>query len=276
MSVLAVIQARNEAGFIETTLASLIAEGIEVVLLDHGSIDGTPERAERFLGVGLLRIEHVPWRGVFDLEAMLRAKQAVYETTRHDWLMHLDADEWPRATSEERLADLLGRLDERYAVVDFEEFVFLPPPGIDLLGEDHRVGATSYYFFEPRRQRLQRAWRSRLRVSNLARGGHRLEPLDPGLIYPEDQQLRHYIGLSWSHAISKRADRTYAAGDLARGWHGNRLDMRAARPVILSPLLRRANRGTGTDLDRSAPSTVHFWHADSIAPEPTCACPMCM
>jgi hypothetical protein len=60
------MQARNEVGHIETTLATLIAEGIEVVLLANGSIDGTAEVAERFLGGGLLRIEHVPWRGVFD------------------------------------------------------------------------------------------------------------------------------------------------------------------------------------------------------------------
>ena len=49
MSVLAVMAARNEAGYIQTTLRALMAEGVEVVLLDHGSIDGTRECAEAFL-----------------------------------------------------------------------------------------------------------------------------------------------------------------------------------------------------------------------------------
>ena len=78
MSVLAVIAARNEAGYIQVTLATLIEDGVEVMLLDHGSIDGTRELAEPFLGRGLVGIEHVPWRGVFDLEELLERKQEVY------------------------------------------------------------------------------------------------------------------------------------------------------------------------------------------------------
>ena len=52
--LLAVVCARNEVQQIERYLDWLITQGFEVVLVDHASTDGTRERAEAFLGKGLL------------------------------------------------------------------------------------------------------------------------------------------------------------------------------------------------------------------------------
>ena len=82
MSVLAVMTARNEAGYIRVALQSLIEQGIEVVLVDHESIDGTRELAETFLGAGLLRIETLPWNGVYDLTAVLTNQQELFAIAR--------------------------------------------------------------------------------------------------------------------------------------------------------------------------------------------------
>ena len=51
-SLLAIVCARDEAVQIRRCLAGLIAEGFEVVLLDHGSTDATRSIAEDFLGQG--------------------------------------------------------------------------------------------------------------------------------------------------------------------------------------------------------------------------------
>ena len=61
--LLAVVCARNEVQQIERCLRWLISQGFEVVLVDHASSDGTRERAEAFLGQGLLRIEQLAWEG---------------------------------------------------------------------------------------------------------------------------------------------------------------------------------------------------------------------
>jgi glycosyltransferase involved in cell wall biosynthesis len=260
MSVLAVVTARNEAGYIDIALASLIADGIEVVLIDHESVDGTRELAEKWLGAGLLRIETMRWEGVYDLNALLIRQREVFASSRHDWHVRMDADEWLRSRVDLSLAQFLEEcVDERYSVVNFREYVFLPVLGVDMWGRDFRQLATDYYLFSPQPLRLMRAWRRNALADFVRSGGHRMEGLPAGLVFPEDQVLRHYLGLSWSHAITKRANRTYAPEDLARGWHSNRLDLRSARPVARASVLRRADPWDTRQLDDSAPSTVHFW-----------------
>lgn len=261
MSVLAVLAARNEVGYISTTLQTLIGEGLEVTLIDHGSIDGTRERAESFLGAGLTAIVDMPWRGTFDLREQLVAKQEIYAASRHDWHVHVDADEWPRATEDVPLADFLQRsVARQHSVVNFQEFVFVPPWGVDMWAQDFRRMATRYYLFAPRPRRLMRAWRNGTLSSNVDEAGHTFSGLDSSAIHPVDQILRHYVGLSWSHAISRRANRVYAEGDLAQGWHSNRLDMRT-EPRLDASVFRTAEPWDTRQLDSTAPSRFHFWEA---------------
>jgi hypothetical protein len=254
---------RNEAGYIETTLRSLISDGVEVILIDHGSIDGTRELAEQFLGGGLLRILDVPWRGVYDLTRLLAQQREVYRTSRHDWHLRIDADEWPRATVNATLAEFLEyQVAERHWVVNFDEFVFLPPLGVDMWGMDYRRLATDYYHFEPQPMRLMRAWRRGTVDDFVSGAGHRFVGLACERVHPQNQVLRHYIGLSWSHAIDKRASRRYGESDLSKGWHCNRLRMDSAWPVTDSPILRRAEPWHVRCLDRSVPSRSHFWEQE--------------
>lgn len=269
MSVLAVMAARNEAGYIDHTLRRVIDDGMEVVLIDHASKDGTRELAERYLGGGLLRIEDQPWEGVFDLAEQLRRKEAVVASAPHDWIVNVAPDEWLRCTVEATLAEFLEReVAAGTQVVDFVEHVFLPPLGADMYGRDVRCIATDYYCFAPTPLRLMRAWRRGTMGSLVESAGHRFRDVDPGVIHPEPQVLRHYIGLSWSQAIERRADREYPAAALARGWHGNRRDMRAARPVIDHPALRRADPWWTRQLDASAPMRHHFWEPAFWDPAP--------
>lgn len=260
MSVLAVMAARNESGYIDHALARVIEDGMEVVLIDHASRDGTREIAERYLGGGLLRIVDQPWEGVFDLAEQLRWKEEVIATARHDWIVNVAPDEWLRCAPDATLAEFLEREVRPTAdVVDFVEYVFLPPVGVDLYGEDVRRLATDYYCFVPAPLRLMRAWRNGTVDGLVESAGHRFRGVDRGAIHPEPQALRHYIGLSWTQAIAKRADREYPPEAVARGWHVNRLDMRAARPVVDHPALRRVDPWWTRDLDASAPMRHHFW-----------------
>jgi hypothetical protein len=259
MSALAVMAIRNEAGYLQRSLTCLIEEGLDLVVIDNGSVDGSREIAEEFLGAGVLQIVDVPWRGAFDLAELLDVKQNVYHGSHHDWHLHVDADEWVRANDNVCLVDFLRGVDSRYSVVNFRECVFVPPTGVDMWGQDYRMLATTYYVFEPRPRWRMLAWRARSVGSNVASGGHQFQDVPEGAIYPHDQTLRHYIGLSWSHAIAKRANRTYRPENLSRGWHANRLDLRAAQPVVASRYLRRAEPWDTRQVDASAPSKYHFW-----------------
>lgn len=262
MSVLALMASRNESGYIDHALRRVIEDGMEVILLDNGSVDGTREVAERYLGGGLLRIEDQPFTGVFDLEEQMRRKDAIVAGAPHDWIVNVAPDEWLHSTSEATVPEFLEReVAPGTRVVDFLEYVFLPPLGVDMYGEDVRTIATSYYCFAPAPLRLMRAWRRGTPVSLVQSAGHRFAGIDQEVLHPEPQVLRHYIGLSWSHAIEKRAARVYPAAELARGWHGNRIDLRAARPVTAHPALRRVDPWSIRRLDHSAPTRHHFWQA---------------
>jgi hypothetical protein len=124
---------------------------------------------------------------------------------------------------------------------------------------DYRALATSYYYFTgPPRLRWWRAWRRGLAADLVSGAGHRLMGVEESALFPARQTLRHYVGLSWSHAIAKRANRAYPDHALRRGWHDNRLDMRASS-ASKSSLIKVADPWTTRDLDRSAPSRHQFW-----------------
>jgi hypothetical protein len=58
--IVALIAAHNEGDVIYHVLGDLIANGVAVYFIDNGSTDNTVAEAERWLGRGLLRIEHFP------------------------------------------------------------------------------------------------------------------------------------------------------------------------------------------------------------------------
>lgn len=267
-SLLAVICARNEAQHIERCLQVLIGQGFDVVLVDHDSIDGTRERAEAFLGQGLLRIEPLAWEGHFSLSVQLRCKQRILASTQHDWVAHFDADEGPQAASGwadlqqvVRAADAAG-----FNCINFDEFVMLPPPQapdrdpLQPFSGDFR----HYYYFRPSHSRLMRLWRRDAGFSNLSAGGHRLQG-DDLRCFPQDQILKHYIVLSRQAALAKYLPRVFSPEDLERGWHGNRVSIRA--DGIEAYFAGRGAEGRlrclptpdSGDVDRSAPQRRHFW-----------------
>jgi hypothetical protein len=77
-----VIIARNAAALLEECIQS-VPDAAEVLVVDSGSTDGTPELAAR-LGA---RVMHQDWLG-YGPQKRFAAEQA-----RHDWVLSLDADE---------------------------------------------------------------------------------------------------------------------------------------------------------------------------------------
>jgi len=261
VSCAVILAVRNEAVHIGRMLDDYIEQGINAVVIDNGSTDETLVICEKFLGRGLLAIEHQPWHGVFDLSAQLAAKEAVVAKLPHEWVIHADADEWLQSPVEgESLLEGIARFSaEGFNVVNFEEFVFIPTAEVDVTHDDYRQEILHYYYFAPGKNRRMLAWKRADGLSNLASGGHRLTGGDIRLA-PETFILRHYLVLSYQHAVAKYVGKIFSDEDLERGWHGNRRNLSADRLLLPdAEVLKRLPDWQSKQFDRTSPVARHYW-----------------
>src|SRR5580700_3859851 len=249
MRIVALICTRNEELHLARCLDDLHAAGIETILIDHGSADRTLTIAQKYLGTGLLSIETLPWQGHFSLAEQIAMKRKIIDRIDHDWVLHIDADEWlcpprPRLT----LSDSIKWVDsEGYNCINFDEMVFVPWPDEDFTNDAYTRSMTTYYFFEPCPHHFMRAWRRDLKPKMDT--GHSLSSSRLKL-YPQNFVLRHYIALSHAQAVQKYVGRQFDPAEIARGWHANRLTIKASDLVLKpSPYLRRLERWDSADFD---------------------------
>ena len=263
----AVVACRNEADLLSQHLPLWIAEGLDVVVIDHSSTDASRAVAESWLGRGVLAVHNLEWRGQFSLEQQLAAKEAAIEGLDHDWVVHLDTDEWLHSPVEgETLQQALSRLAAGGAnAVNFEEFVLLP------LHRDQP--AEHYYFFEPARHRLIRAWDRRCQFSNRGSGGHRLmqQGETPLRLAEENLVLRHRIVRDQADARRKYLNRRFQAEEVQRGWHRNRLRLSARQLSFPDAAeLEQFTHPGQRQLDRRHPHRQHYWHwPEASKPRPS-------
>lgn len=258
--VVAIVAVRNEACRIQTLIRSWQEAGIDLIVIDNESDDGSQSLLREYIGRGVKSIFSTPWRGAFSLREQLAVKFSVLKSLDYDWVVHADADEWLqppfRGVS---LADAISRVDrEGFNCINFEEFVFLPE-GMAGNQADYRHSNLRYYFFEPSKQRLNRAWKVDSHLDSLSTGGHVLTGVHK-LVYPTSFPLKHYIVLSSDHARQKYAQRVFDKADLEKGWHKNRLNL-ADFHFRLPPseMLQLNEDWQSVSLDKSLPYSEHFW-----------------
>ncbi len=260
MRIVALLTFRNEALYLDRCLRHLVLQGIEVCCIDNGSTDRSREIAESFLGKGVVRIEHLPYRGSFELLPILQNEERLAREIDADWFIHHDADEireapqpYPTLHAGLEDADRQG-----YNAVNFDEFVFLPT-GADEFYEGTNYVDTMryYYFFSPGPLRRINAWKRTGRPITLSSsGGHRTE-FEERKIFPVPFILRHYIFLSRAHALAKYAGRIFSRYEAEQlGWHGGRVSF---RPEHLRYPLREQMKMVRSEgsWDRSDPWPAH-------------------
>lgn len=272
LKALATLCVRNESLHIRNCLQNLLEDGIDVVLIDNDSTDDTVSIAQRFLGHGLLRIERLPWKGHMALADMLEAEHRVAREATHDWIIHVDADEWLCSPAEgETLLDGIRRADASGAnCINFSEFVFIPSEGESHEGTDYVRGMLHYYFFQPCRPRLMRAWKREAGLDNRNGGGHILLGGDRKL-FASDFIMRHYIALSSGQMRAKYLNRRFCEHELKRGWHSNRAVITEENMQFPQPAeLHRLPRWDAKDFVTSRPRLTHYWEwrSASSAEEP--------
>lgn len=232
---LAVMPAFNEADVIGPAIGALIAEGVDVYLLDHRSTDDTVAVATPWLGRGLVRIERFPDESGAGFDErngtemvwtdILRRVEQVTGEVAADWYLFVNADEfreapWPQTT----LADGLREVDELgFSAVNFELVNFRPTPQ-DAFPDGADVREHLRFYEPPGRFDLSqiKAWKGQAEPVNLhAMGGHDVL-FDGKRIFPVPFVLRHYPIRSAAHGRRKvRAERLarFAAEEREQGWH---------------------------------------------------------
>jgi glycosyltransferase involved in cell wall biosynthesis len=139
---------RNEAGHLEACLRSIVGLVDEIVVVDTGSTDATPDIA-RCCGA---RLHDFTWRDDF-----AAARNEALGLARGEWVLYIDADERVRPASRDRLHNLLAdrslvgccvRLHARTGYTPFREMrLFRNDPRIRFEGLIHEniwPGITRY------------------------------------------------------------------------------------------------------------------------------------
>ena len=224
--ILAIIATRNEENYINYSLKHFIDQNIDVFLIDNSSTDRTCEIAKKYLGKGLVGIEKINFDDFFNFKKILERKQSLAIELDYDWFIHSDADEIHDAS--EKFTNLYeGILDadrKGFNVINFEEFVFIPKNNNESFeGMDYTKKLKTYYFHEPRKQNLNRAWKKNNFINIVSSGGHNII-LPEKKVYPINFILKHYISLSYDYIVNKYVSgkRQHALNERLLGWGNDR------------------------------------------------------
>ena len=261
MKIVAILAVRNEELYVRRCLRWLVGQGVQVVVIDNESIDGTRRVCAEFSRDGVIAITSYPYRGYYPWKGLLEEKTRLRKQLDADWVIHQDADEILSSSRPgESLHEAIRRADGAgYNAVNFNEFVFIPE-SVEKSYErsDYLLAMKHYYFFEPWAPRLIRAFKNNLDVDNVASAGHTL-PLEAINLSPENLTLRHYIFLSVAHGRQKYLSRIYSMEELALGWHKSRVRIHNFSLVPPPHRLERAKDFLRADLEMKNPRSTHFW-----------------
>ena len=261
MKVLVILAVRNEAPYLKVLLPYLFEQNVHIHIIDNDSTDKSQQIFANYSSE-YLTTEKLPFKGQFSLKEQLSKKQEVVLNSDADWIIHHDADEILQSTKPgENLRDLITRVDNLgFNAINFLEYVFLPENElVDYAGSNYLQSMHHYYFFEPKKTRLIRAYKRNVNLENVSSGGHILR--GEGLnLYESNMSLRHYICLSLDRLRRKYGERTFSNEELARGWHRNRVnrDWQKVTFPNLSLMTDVTKKGLSTD----NPYNKHFWSWD--------------
>lgn len=252
---------RNEETYLPRYFDYLSTQGVKVAVLDNDSTDRTADICRSYSPDLVIRYQVQPFKGTFDLTAITRELEAMQQTLDADWFVLNSPDEILQSDQPgERLADSLSRVESHgYNVVNFDEFVFIPEnEDACYIGRDYLQEMRYYYYFAPSPVRSMRAWKNLPGFRNPS--GHRVK--GPGIqLYPGSFVHRHYITLGLEHFRNKYGNRIFAPDDIAKGWHGNRINIDFDRSCF--PSTRRLKQlppgEPALEFDRSDPWPKHFW-----------------
>ena len=226
--VLAVVTAYNERDIAPFTIRRLLDDGLEVVVIDNWSTDGTFEAVEAEFS-GRTRILRFPDTdtGTFDWATLLNKVDEIGRQSGADWVILHDADEvregpWPRLN----LRDSVWNVQRRgFNAIDHAEIEFRPVDGEASLEEGtDPAQALRWWEHASHEANLVKvnAWKNTGQPVHLEDSGGHEARFSDRRIFPYKFLIRHYPLRSTEHARRKIFTERLArwnAKERALGWH---------------------------------------------------------
>lgn len=230
LSVLAVINVYNEADIIYSVVDYLLAQGVDVRIVDNWSSDGSYEIVRELAeGNKRVSVERFPQAGpsaYYEWAELLRHVEDVAYCCEYDWIMHHDADEirvppWDDQTLRDAisLVDSLGFNAIDFTVLDFRPVRdgFSPGMNPQEFFSHFEFGTRPGHFLQIK------GWKNRRgrRVSIASSGGHDAQFQDRR-VFPMKFLMKHYPLRSTRQARDKIfRDRIPRISQTERtlGWH---------------------------------------------------------
>ena len=242
--VIAFVPAYNEDDIINQTIEYLVAQGIEVYLLDNWSTDSTFAKAREWLGRGLIGLERFPTDGPtphYEWRQILGRIEELSRSLSADWFVLHDCDErrespWPQISYRCGIyyADRCGFNCVDHVVLNFwptnEEF----DPKYNLQEQLKSCSFSDHagHFHQ------RKAWKNNGKPILLsASAGHDVK-FEERRVYPYKFLIKHYPLRSQSHAKRKifhdRMPR-WSAEERRLGWHAQYDDFDRDRTFVWDP-----------------------------------------
>jgi len=202
------IPVRNNEDIIGEVIEYLVSQGIELVVLDNGSIDKTYEICKKYVGRGILKLSNYKSE-VFRISINLRMLYDMALVHSPDWVIKNDSDEFLESgMPNTNLKDAIEQIDsEGYNLIQFERFDFF-------MTDDDNESAKSikekFKYYSYQGDFVYRAWKYFPGIRNEDVAGH--YPIFPDghkyKILPKKFVMRHYPIRNGNQANQKVTDLT--------------------------------------------------------------------
>jgi len=213
----------NESDIIESVIGYLVSQGVELVILDNGSTDGSYELCSKFVGKGVLSVARLVTERL-ELDLLIEKLYEMALQHSPDWILLNAADEfiespYPGLTLKNAIEYEDGK---SYNMIQFNNFEFWPTEVDQNSHESDVRKRIKYYTFNDDLQ--FRAWKNLPGITVTGTAGH--YPTFPGDVTIRVSRskyiLRHYRIRSYQHGLKKvfseRLPR-YRSDELEKGMH---------------------------------------------------------
>ena len=225
--ICAIISVFNEEDIIREVVDRLIADGVDVFVIDNASSDASVEKIQALVGHGVVDIVRREYfaafgKSVYKWNEILKEKERIAATLNYDWYIHADADEirlspWQGLSLQESIT----RVDlEGFNAINFKVFNFRPTKST-AFNERIEASVTHYESAFGGDLKQVKCWKNTGLVDLASSGGHYARI--PGLkLYPVRFILKHYPLRSPVQSNRKLyIDRVpqFATEEVAKYWH---------------------------------------------------------